>query len=290
MTRNEKLDILKSNLHKFEVRQSISKEQRTLTLCEIARILCDEYEGEDLAEITKRYSELITDSSTVDKIILCRELLSRVKRSEKHRQVIGIGDNESVPAGSHGKIAFPKNKFNDTAFEHFSMTISAPRAVYVASINNACEAVADGTCEFCILPIENSLDGKLFGFYALLDRFELKICAVCDIESDGDSHIRYALVGRSCRELSYHAGKDKSFILEFFVLDSGGGFLDGLLSAAKVCNAELLSIDARPVPYDTQSKKFILSFRVNSNDGILFRTFLALNYDSYSPIGLYPYV
>jgi hypothetical protein len=137
------------------------------------------------------------------------------------------------------------------------------------------------------LPIENSVDGKLFGFYSLIDRFELKICSVCDIEGEGDSRIRYALAGKNCREPSKNFLKTAGFILEFFVLDSGNGLLDGLFEAAGECNADLLSIDVRPVPYDSQLKKFFLGFRIGGKDAMLFCTLLALYYDSYSPIGLY---
>jgi hypothetical protein len=290
MTHYEKLDILTSNQKEFRGRGDIANEQRALTLSEIARTLCEDNEGEALSEIVRKYAELTAECSPADSIILCRELLLRKRSADELKRITAIGEGEETAAGTHGKIAYPKNKFNDAAFEHLSLAVSTPRAVYTSSINAACEAVAEGSCEFCILPIENSLDGKLFGFYSLLDRFELKICAVCDIDGDGDSHIRYALIGRGCREPIERIAKSTPFILEFFVLDSDGDFLDGLLPAAKACNAQLISIDTRPVPYDTQSKKFILSFRVSRNDSLLLRTFLTLYYDSYSPIGLYPYI
>ena len=290
MTLNERLDILNYNLREFQSRCDVVKEQRILTLREIARTLCDSQEDVELLEIVRRYAELTDERSPEDRIVLCRKLLLHKRSSDELKRITAIGDGEEASAGTHGKIAYPKNKFNDAAFEQLSLSARTPRAVYTSSINAACEAVADGSCEFCILPIENSLDGKLFGFYSLLDRFELKICAVCDIEGDGDSHIRYALIGRSCREPAERIAKSTPFVLEFFVLDSGGDFLDGLLPVARECNAELLSIDARPVPYDTQSKKFILSFRVSGSDSLPFRIFLSLYYDSYSPIGLYPYI
>lgn len=290
MTQNEKLDILTSNLNEFQTRGDIANEQCTLTLYEIAKSICDSHDDGEISEIVKKYTELTAESSHVSRIILCQELLLREKTYEYLNRIIAIGDNEKTAAGAHGKIAYTKNKFNDAAFEHLSLAVTSPKIVYTSSINGACEAVADGSCEFCILPIENSHDGKLFGFYSLLDRFELKICAACDIEGDGDSHIRYALIGRSCREPDERIAKITPFVLEFFVLDSNGDFLDGLLPATKACNAQLLSIDARPVPYDPQSKKFILSFRVSGSDSLLLRTLLALYYDSYSPIGLYPYI
>ena len=290
MTENEKLDILKNNLCVFNSRTGIAGEQRALTLCEIAKAICDVYEDADLSVLVSRYAEIAGELSSHDKLILCRELLSRKRSLSELKRLTAIGDHEETPAGSHGKIAYTKNNFNDVAFEQLSSSINSPRAIYTASINGACEAVADGSCEFCILPIENSVDGKLFNFYSFLDRFELKVCAVCDIESDGDSNVRYALVGRSSLEPSGRFVKSTRYILEFFILGFGGETLDGIFEAARECGVELLSIDARPVPYDAQSKKFIMSFSVSSGDAMLFCSFLSLFYDSYSPIGLYPHL
>lgn len=287
MNLNEKLSILKRNLHEFNSRCEISNEQKELTLREIARTLCDVYEDDDPFQILSHYAEITADTSTAGRLILCRELLSKKKSATILKRLTAIGDNEVTPAGSHGKIAYPKNNFNDAAFSALSSSISAPRAVYTASINSACEAVADGSCEFCILPIENSVDGKLFGFYSLIDRFELKIASVCDIEGEGDLRIKYALVGRNSREPANQLFEKSKFVFEFFVLDSGNGLLDGLFEAAGECNADLLSIDVRPVPYDSQLKKFFLGFRIGGKDAMLFCTLLALYYDSYSPIGLY---
>ena len=171
MTHYEKLDILTSNQKEFRGRGDIANEQRSLTLSEIARTLCEDNEGEALSEIVRKNAELTAECSPADSIILCRELLMRKRSADELKRITAIGEGEETAAGTHGKIAYPKNKFNDAAFEYLSLAVSTPRAVYTSSINAACEAVAEGSCEFCILPIENSLDGKLFGFYSLLDRY-----------------------------------------------------------------------------------------------------------------------
>lgn len=254
---------------------------------EIAKAVCEDKNSE-IPPLYSRYLELTKAKSPDELLIICRELLQVRRCSPELRRLIAIGDGDGAAAGSHGRIAYPKNKFNDAAFERLSLGIRGARAFYTPSINGACEAVAEGSCEFCILPIENSSEGKLVSFYGLLDRFELKICSACDLDTNGDSQIRYALVCRGCREPSERALKSTRYILDFFVLDSQGGTLNSLLEAAGLCGAQLLSIDARPVPYDEQSKKFILSFRISGAQGLLFRAFLALHYDGYSPVGLYP--
>lgn len=288
MTYQNKLDILRENLVEFERRISIADQQRSLTLSEIAALICEESEQSEISELAERYMSIAGKCTMQDRLLLCREIVSNKRISSDIRKMIAIGDSTNALAGTHGKIAFPKNKYNDAAFEIFASKINSAKAIYSPSINSACEAVADGSCEFCILPIENSLEGKLLSFYALLDRFELKICAACDIDSDGDSNIRYALVCRGCREPSERLLKGSFYVFEFFLLDSGEELLGDLLNAAKICSAELLSLDSRPVPYDAQSKKFLLSFRVTGAGALLFRSFLQMNYDGCTPVALYP--
>lgn len=286
MTQKEKLDILKDNLNEFGTRREISDRQRILTLSEIAKTICENEES-DIAVLYSQFVKISADEPD-GRMIFCKELLQKRRSSVEFKRIIAVGDSDGVSAGAHGRIAYPKNKFNDEAFERLSSGIRGARAFHTPTINGACEQVADGTCEFCILPIENSIEGKLFSFYSLLDRFELKICAACYIDTDSDSHIRYALISRGCREPSERALRSTHFILDFSLLETENISLKALLEVAELCGAELLSIDTRPVPYDTQSKKFILSFRIFGNQGLLFRILLSLNYDSYSPIGFYP--
>lgn len=287
MTYAQRLDILTENLAVFKERAEISGEQIELTLSQIAALICEESSGEELSGILARYSDALGECTGAQRLTLCREIVARKKGSPELRRLLSIGDSSAALAGTHGKITFPKNKYNDAAFERFSQRINGAKAIYSASINAACEAVADGSCEFCILPVENSLEGKLFSFYALLDRYELKICAACDLEAEEDSHIRYALVCRGYREPSERTVKSAPYLLDLLLLDSGEELLCELLEVARLCKAELISVDTRPVPYDAQSKKLLLSFRLHGNDGLLFCGFLPMNYDGYTPIGLY---
>ena len=291
MNSYERYDVLKNNLREFQARRDIASEQCALTLSEMVNEICKENLSAESTDIFRKYSDLAPLASATDKLLLCRRLLANEYKTDATNEInelIAIGDNEDISSDAHGKVAYPKNNFNDSAYERLSLSVDSADPIYTSSINSACEAVADGSCEFCIMPMENSLEGKLFGFYALIDRFELKISNTCEVQSEGESRIRYALVSRGCREPSNSIPPDTSYILEFFVLDSDAGFLGDLIPAADACGAELVSIDSRPVPYDTQSKKFIMSFRIRVGEALLFRAFLGLNYDSYSPIGLYP--
>jgi hypothetical protein len=288
MTDQDKLSILLDNLRLCDTRSACDAEQRCIMLSEIARHLCELSQDEDISEIVARFCELTDSTSLADGIAICSALASETRLLEALRYTVSVGHEESTPAGSHGKVAFTKNKYNEIAFEQLSKKIIGAKAHYTASLSDACEAVNDGECEFCIIPVRNSHDGRLWGFYSLLDRYGLKICSVCSVESiDSISSTDYALVGKYSPEPSKRQSADLPLIFEFSVLAEDGEFLTDLLSVARMCHATLLYIDSRPVEYDMQSCRYILSFYLKASDSLLLRCLLATYYDSYSPIGLY---
>lgn len=60
----------------------------------------------------------------------------------------------------------------------------------------ASDAASDGDADFCIIPINNSGNGRLHNFYRMLDEGALKIAAAVDVPT-GEGTTRYALAGRS---------------------------------------------------------------------------------------------
>ena len=99
-----------------------------------------------------------------------------------------------------GKIAYVQNAYSDNAYLQFSRELIRPRAAYFDSFSDVCEEVYNGICEYGILPILHERDGKLFRFYALLEKYDLRIVCACDvpcIERDGVTVTRYALIRKT---------------------------------------------------------------------------------------------
>lgn len=288
MHSKDKLAILLDNLKICDERTVRDSEQRNICLSEIAMQLCESTGGTEPAELVSRFWELTGAHSLADTIPICSALISHHSFLEAIRSAVSVGHDEPTPAGSHSRIAYTKNKYNDLAFEHFSEKINGARAHYTASLADACEAVNDGECEFCILPVRNSLDGRLWGFYSMLDRYGLKICSICNVESiDGISSTDYALIGKFCHEPTKRVQNSSEFIFEFSVLSENGEFISELFHTARLCGATPLFIDSRPVEYDVQLCRYIFSFSTGANDSLMLRLLLTSHYDSYSPIGLY---
>lgn len=282
MTTQEKQKILKKNLKDFQGRLEISKKQRALTITELATEIADCEEGYLTALRDALNGSLSPDEEAMLLSgVCCTDLGDRI------RAMLFIGSSEPTQAGAHSKISFVKNKYNDTAFDEFSRTVINAKPDYASSFKESCESVYDGRCEFCILPLTNSSDGRLMSFYALIDRYELKICNYTDIEDDISGNIMLALLSRSCKEPKDKKSADKRYIFEFSTNAESTEFISDLLLAAKTLDAELLSIDSIPLEYSLSAQRFFFTFSAYPRELLALRLFIALKNQSYTPIGLY---
>lgn len=285
MLKDERLKILSENIGVFTSRTDIPFEQRKLTLSHIASILCESYSNLSLKELDSIYKEITPDASGEEKILLYKEMSLHRNLNARMKEEFSIGSAET-PAGAHGKIAFVKNDLNNTAFDFLSRSINNAKPIWVLSFASACESVVDGKSEFCLLPIENSSDGKLLGFYSMIERYDLKICTVCEVDDRQGETVSYALLARGCKELSKKSdGCELAF--EFSLLSESCDFLTELLCASSACQASMEKVCFLPVQYDTRLKRYIFSFKVPSQELLPFNAFLALSYHSYTPIGYY---
>lgn len=287
MSADKKIKITIENFNDFSSRLDISKAQCELTAKEIARLFQEIYSHDDVEKAVEHFREAIQCPSPQDEIAFLGELCNSPFKNAIKSYVF-IGSNESTPAGAHSKISFVKNKYADSAFEIFSRSVANAKPNYASSFKESCEDVTDGRCEFCILPIANSLDGRLMSFYSLLDRYELKICEIASVEDEDSSQsVFYARIGRSCKELNEKQATNQTLIFEFSVLASNAEFISPLLLAAHCSDAKIISINSTPVEYDSSLQRFFFSFYLKASKALPFRLYVSLLSQSYTPIGFY---
>ena len=179
-----------------------------------------------------------------------------------------------------------RNRYNDDAFRKFSEIVPSAKISHVSGFTEACEDVFNSRSEYCILPVENSTDGRLFVFYAMLDRYDLRICAVCGLETDGQSRdVCYALAGRTAPP---KLPRTASAAFEFSLTWQDGAPLEQLLSAASAFGAVLRKTDTTPVEYDRNLFRYYFIFTLPTASVYHFAFFLSLAYPGYSLIGYYP--
>ena len=137
MNDQDKLSTLLDNLKLCDARSSRDAEQRSIMLSEIAKHLCRVSQDEDISEIIARFCELTDSTNVSDGIAICSALVSETRLLDALRYTVSVGHEESTPAGSHGKVAFTKNKYNEIAFEQLSKKIIGAKAHYTASLSDA---------------------------------------------------------------------------------------------------------------------------------------------------------
>lgn len=285
MTFEEKQKIYIENLRQFNKRQDITKQQKEITISELATLYRQAYSNSD--DILTKLRNIHTELSSSDEIVFLGELC-RSELDEKIKNLLFIGSPEPTSAGSHSKISYVKNRYNDIAFEHFSHSVPNAKPDYASSFAESCENVFDGLCEFCILPIANSKDGRLMSFYSLLDRYELKICETVELDSeDSASTLRLARLSRACREQKSKNSRNQKYVFEFSIIAEDTDFFATLFEAAKQSDATLISIDSLPMEYASHMQKFYFSFSLPPQNALTFRLFVALKHQTYTPIGIY---
>lgn len=185
-----------------------------------------------------------------------------------------------------GKIAYVKNAFSDNAYLQFSAELIHPRAANFDSFSDVCEEVYNGICEFGILPILHERDGKLFRFYTLLEKYELRIVCACDVpcvERDGITVTRYALIRKMLPQT-----RDVSTTHMELLLPADSGALCDLLQAARTCGLEPIRLDTRAAADgETDAMTHQITLTVRQNDLPLFLAFLSLCLPDCTVLGLY---
>ena len=269
------------NLKILEERKTITDAQKELTVDMLSELLP---KGKDSRQAYRRFCDTLRDADVTAKAKFCQKLFKRSGKDEERPLFYDVQD--SVPAGAHGKIAIVRNRYNEAAYSLLSKLVTRAKVVYAPSFVSACEDVYDGKCQYCILPVADSQNGRMFGFYSTVDRFELRICASCGIDAESAAEsVKYALIGRV---LPDRIPKNNARRFEFSVISHTGRVISDVIEAAAVFGADLAGIDSLPVEYGDGLQKYYFTFRLPAADIRGLDLYLSEEYASYAPVGYYP--
>lgn len=254
----------------------------------------DYSDSDGICEANKKSVHSIYSSlSLCERLLMCKSICSCYLSGEKINYEMFLDDDSecAVSKTASERIAYLKNSYNDTAYLHLSSLLPSPRAAYFDSISAVCESVYNNTCEYCILPLETSGDGKLSGFYDHILKYGFKICAVYDLHNqETKKYTRYGLISKSGnpnKTLIKHKSRIK--YLEFVFDSDGYPSLSDILLAAEQCSMKLRRIDTlSPASSRTQKTPLICPiFRVESADINTFLTFLSIDCPGFRSLGIY---
>jgi len=238
------------------------------------------------AENRRALLEFRRQLSVPERLAVLRAMTDR--RGPELYSEIGA-DTPEISEHAAGKIAYVQNSYSDNAYLQFSNTVHKPRAAYFDSFSDVCEEVYNGICEYGILPLLHEREGKLFRFYSLLEKYDLRVVCACDVptvERDSVTYTRYALI-RKLLSFSKEAYSHMEILLP---ADSGGSdALYDLLAAARAVSLTPERLDTRTSDsYDgTLSTVHQITLAVGHEEILPFLAFLSLEIPQATVLGLY---
>jgi prephenate dehydratase len=300
------ISISKQNIKNIDVRQNELFEIRNAILSELSYTICQDNDA-SFDTIKKGYDSIFHNSGTrgdnklknypeyisvIDKISFCR-YYSKSKQSTQEISAMLFGEEEKTPLDIIGKVAYMKNPYTDSAYLIFSKSLTTPRSSYFSSFQSVCEEVYSGSCEYCILPIESSNDGKLMSFYSMIDKYELKITSVCTIRhSDNQKFTKFALLRKSISATGiFNASpaylNKRSIEIRVSQTSQAHSPLDNILFAANACSLKLQRIDSLPLSYNDNLLGYYVVLTISHTDFKTFLTYLSLEHPESYIVGIY---
>ncbi len=144
--------------------------------------------GERIAAATDEdlSPRLYGNLSLLTRIELCRALSAKRPRGE-----IPLYEAQT------STVAYFRNPYAGQILQRVTDLLPGCEAVAAEDYTDACEGVADGRYDFCIIPVESAGDGVMNRFVQLIDRCGLFTVLRCHLELSEEEYIRFDLLAAS---------------------------------------------------------------------------------------------
>ena len=173
------------------------------SISDVKHDICSKY---SLLQSARRESGFLVSEYEVsrEQMYICNKIATHLKRE------FDFG-TELIKKLDSIKISYwYSNSYAKEAYLKFEKLFKNCSEIPVESFTAVCESISDENSVFGIIPVINSTDGRLMSFYRLLDKYDLKISAVCKVENPGDGGFtKFALVGKKLANIDL---KRKKFI------------------------------------------------------------------------------
>ena len=183
-------------------------------------------------------------------------------------------------------VSYLKNSLADIAFNNFSKLLKDPRVAYGESFSDVCEDVYYSRTPWCILPIENSDDGRMTSFCNMIRKYGLKIVLTCNVESANGKTTGFALLKRDIAKIECKSGISEGEYIEIGFNFGEKIRLQEVLQAATFFGFMLHKVDSFPIYYSEKEYYFDVIFKGNG-DLKKFLFWLELEIPRFEIIGIY---
>ena len=229
--------------------------------------------------------ELLLSESTRQRILLCSELRALLPAPKSLLQEFFFPASEESNPSSFHRISSQRNNYTDIAYDRFSGFLHAPRASYANGFSSVCEEVYNGFSEYCILPIENSVEGRLNSFSNLIEQYSLKITATCEINTGDGRTTKFALLRKSLGVLQSLASLPQYF--EFSCELSDYPRAEDVLVAARYAGLTPIRAELRAKNDNGDAQGLHAVLGIENGDLPAFLLYLFMELPNANPIGLY---
>jgi prephenate dehydratase len=238
--------------------------------------------------------EMMRTHDVCQNVFLCRALYQQLLSIPKEKAprpdfLFHDSEEEILSENAKNRVIYQKSSYTDSAYLRFASLLKSCRAAYAQNVTSVCHDVYNGVSEYCILPIENSTEGLLNSFAALIVRYELKIIAVCDISStDGSKTTRFALLRKQLSPLLID--QEKPHFLEFSVALQESPSVSDLLSAAQLCGLKVNRIHTTTSQEQDTALSLHAVFTATQEQTAIYMLYLSMEAPQFVPIGFYQLV
>ena len=278
MPKRSTFDVIIANLNQLKEREATLKELRALEIAEIPYTLGENAALRDIIQLYRKYMPLTnTDISASDRIQFCKIIAEHNKENLRH--ILVKSDVSTIISA----VAYVKNQYSLEALAKLCKHITVHQEHVFSSFGELCDDIESGDADACIIPIENTTDGKLVNFYSIIDRYELKILSTCEIESsDGNQVTRYALLKRNIV-----IPNSERCCIELTFVSTQANTLKDMIEISSLLGLSVHRIDSLPLRYNKSSFEISSVLYGTLDDIMTFILFLKLNIPQHTILGLY---
>jgi hypothetical protein len=293
---NTNLTTVKNRLTDLTKARTSLSEKRIAHIGELAEFLCDEAGEEEIffrdEAFAAKYRSVVEGKlpfvadvneeriTVEEKSLLAMEramLLCRLCDTLGIRGIQGAGTFfDEADSAEDETISYVRSTYGDNAYLAFAATMRQPKVQYCHEFAEVCENVYYDRSAYCLLPVENTSDGRLAGFRSLILKYGLKIASVCRVKDPlTEEETVFALLKKS---LSFAEGGVRYFEFRVTARD-----LLSLLSSSEICGMKLCGISS----VAGKRHRYDVVMQIAEGGFCGFLSLLHLEYPDFTPLGIY---
>lgn len=186
------------------------------------------------------------------------------------------------------KIVYLQNMFSDRAYNIFAKALHGASASYLPGFHEICEEVYYERCDYAIFPIYTSKEGQLISFRKLISKYDLQIALECDIETNDETVMRFALVKKGMGDPSFmNPSYDKCRFMDVSIVPDEDPRIAEIFLSLDALGAKVMSVNSIPLEYLTDRYSFDIQLDIENASLKALLTFFEASHLRYDVAGIF---